>query len=199
MGTAARANDVYQPRNPRASDYFKCTEAHFEELERLWDDRYERRCGFWRPYVMEVIYRYLDCGDLRCGFARVKCNDCNHQYLLPFSCKRRQFFPSRHQKRVIEYGQWLLTNVLKDVPHRQWVFSIPKRLRIYFLFDRKLLSKLSICAWKVIKSYLKSAVPDDSAFPGASIAIQTYGDFLVHYPRLFLPGTYDLYPCRRID
>jgi ribosomal protein S27E len=23
------------------------------------------------------------------GFARVKCNDCNHEYLVPFSCKRR--------------------------------------------------------------------------------------------------------------
>jgi hypothetical protein len=30
----------------------------------------------------------------------------------------------------------------KDVPHRHWVFSIPKRLRIYFLYDRKLLAKL---------------------------------------------------------
>ncbi|WP_320043059.1 hypothetical protein [uncultured Desulfobacter sp.] len=31
----------------------------------------------------------------------------------------------------MEYEEWLLTNVLKDVSHRQWVFSIPKRLRIY--------------------------------------------------------------------
>ena len=77
METAARANDVYQPRNPRASDYFKCTKAHFEELEMLWDDRYQRRYGFWRPYVMDVINRYFDCGDLHCGFARVKCYDCN--------------------------------------------------------------------------------------------------------------------------
>jgi len=29
----------------------------------------------------------------------------------------------------LEYGEWLLTPVLKDVPHRQRVFSIPKRLR----------------------------------------------------------------------
>ncbi len=72
METAAHANDVYQPRNPRASDYFKCTQAHFEQLEMLWDDRYQQRYGFWRPYVMDVINRYLDCGDLHCGFARVK-------------------------------------------------------------------------------------------------------------------------------
>ena len=38
------------------------------------------------------------------------------------------FCPSCHQKRVVEYGEWLLSNVLKNVPHRQWVFSIPKRL-----------------------------------------------------------------------
>ncbi len=74
--------------------------------------------------------------------------------------------------------------MLKDVPHRQWVFSIPKRLRIYFLFDRKLLAKLSICAWNVIKAYLKSSAPDDSAVPGTGIAVQTYGDFLNFNPHL---------------
>jgi hypothetical protein len=43
---------------------------------------------------------------------------------------------------VVEFGEWLCAEVLKYVPHRQWVFSIPKRLRIYFMFDRKLLTKL---------------------------------------------------------
>jgi len=88
---------------------------HFEELEQVWDDMYKARYGYWRTYVMTVIYKYLDCGDLHFGFARVKCEDCGHEYLLAFSCKRRQFCPSCHQKRVVEYGEWLLTNVLKDV------------------------------------------------------------------------------------
>jgi len=105
------------------------------------------------------------------GFARVCCENCGQEYLQVFSCKRRQFCPSCHQKRVIEYREWLLTNVLKDVPHQQWVFSTPKRLRIYFFFDRKLLAKLSICAWKVIKAYLRSTVSDYNAVPGASIAV----------------------------
>ena len=176
--------DVYQPRNPKASAYYKCVENHFEELERAWDDMYKSRYGFWRTYVMTVIYKYLDCGDLHMGFARVRCENCGHEYLLAFSCKRRQFCPSCHQKRVIEYGEWLLTEVLKDVPHRQWVFSISKRLRIYFLYDRKLLAKLSICAWKVMNAYLKSVVSDETAVPGASIAVQTYGDFLNFNPHL---------------
>ena len=139
--------DVYQPRNPKASAYYRCVEDHFEQLEAVWDERYQRRFGFWRPYVTDVIQRYLDCGDLHFGFARVKCEDCGHEYLLAYSCKRRHFCPSCHQKRVVEFGEWLCTEVLKYVPHRQWVFSIPKRLRIYFMYDRKLLTKLSRCAW----------------------------------------------------
>jgi transcriptional regulator with GAF, ATPase, and Fis domain len=38
--------------------------------------------------------------------------------LLAYSCKRRHFCPSCHQKRVVEFGQWLCSQVLKLVPHR---------------------------------------------------------------------------------
>jgi len=93
--------------------------------------------------VTDAIYRYLECSDLHFGFARVRCDQCGHEYLLAHSCKRRHFCPSCHQKRVVQYGEWLLSNVLKHIPHRQWVSSIPKRLRIYFLFDHKLLANLS--------------------------------------------------------
>lgn len=68
--SAAYNLDVYQPRNPKASAYYK---NHFQELERAWDDMYASRYGFWRTYVMTVIYKYLDCGDLHMRFARVRC------------------------------------------------------------------------------------------------------------------------------
>ena len=54
----------------------------FDPLERAWDDMYASRYGFWRTYVMTVIYRYLDCGDLHMGFTRVRCEECGHEYLL---------------------------------------------------------------------------------------------------------------------
>ncbi len=47
-----------------------------------------------------------------------------------------------------------------------------------FLFDRKLLAKLSVRAWNVIKRYLQSSVDDKNPVPGANIAVQTYGNFL---------------------
>jgi len=75
-----------------------------ETFPQIYDDHFTRRYGFWRPYLENVIYRYLDCGDMHNGFARVKCKECGHGYLLASSCKRRYFCPSCHQKRVVEFG-----------------------------------------------------------------------------------------------
>ena len=57
------------------------------------------------------------------------------------------FCPSCHQKRVVEFGEWLCEQVIKAVPHRHFIFSVPKILRRYFLYDRSLLSELSHCGW----------------------------------------------------
>ena len=115
--------DVYQPRHPKASAYYRCVEDHFEQLETVWlparraykslqlgeDERYQRRFGFWRPYVTDVIRRYLNCGDLHFGFARVKCEDCGHEFLLAFSCKRRHFCPSLAQTWLPDQLPWIVS------------------------------------------------------------------------------------------
>jgi hypothetical protein len=44
------------------------------------------------------------------------------------------------------------------------------------MFDRRLLTKLSRCAWKVLSLYLTQAVPYDDAKSGAVIAVQSFGD-----------------------
>jgi len=67
--------------------------------------------------------------------------------------------------------------VLKNVPQRQWVFSIFKRLQIYFMFDRLLLAKLSRFAWKVLNLYLTQAIPYDDAKAGEAVAVRSFGDF----------------------
>jgi hypothetical protein len=57
------------------------------------------------------------------------------------------------------------------------------------MFDRKLLAKLSRCAWKVLGTYLKQAVSFDDAVPGAAIAVHTFGDFQQFNPHLHLIAT----------
>jgi len=83
---------------------------------------------------------------------------------------------------VIEFGEWLCTGVLKKVPHRHFVFSIPKMLRRYFLYDRKLLTKLSRCGWETLKEFYQFVIDEDDAVPGAAVAIQSFGDFLGFNP-----------------
>lgn len=180
---------VYEQRNPKQSHFYKCVEDHFESLENIWDDCYQKLYGYFRPHVMKVIYKYLDCGDIHNGFARVKCCDCKHEYLVAFSCKGRHFCPSCHQRRVIEFGEYLSTEILEEVRHRQWVFSLPKRLRVYFMYDRKLLSKLSRCANDVLTDYLKETVSFRKATPGIVCAVQTFGDFLNFNPHLHIVAT----------
>jgi hypothetical protein len=177
-------SSIYRPRKPQESQYYQCIEDHFERFEQVYDDRFAKQYGFFRSYVKMVIYRYLDCGILHNGFARVRCKDCGHEYLLAFSCKRRHFCPSCHQKRVVEFGEWLCEEILKDAPHRHFVFSIPKILRRYFLYDRKLLSDLSRCAWETLKEFFQEAVAEEDAVPGAVIAIHSFGDFLGWHPHL---------------
>ena len=126
---------VYHSLTPQESQYYQCVEDNFENLEQVYDDQFAKKYGYFRPYIKQVIYRYLDCGILHNGFARVKCEECGHEFLLAFSCKRRHFCPSCHRKRVVEFGEWLCEEVLKDVPHRHFVFSIPKILRRYFLYS----------------------------------------------------------------
>ena len=122
---------VYHQLNPQSSPYYRCVEDHFEMFEMVYEDWYERQYGFFRPYVNRVIYRYLDSGILKNGFARVRCGDRGHKYLLAFSCKHRHFCPSCHLKRVVEFGTWLGRKVIKAVPHQHAVLSIPKNLRRY--------------------------------------------------------------------
>jgi hypothetical protein len=81
---------VYHPRNPQSLDYYRCVEDYFESFVRIYDDHFSRQYGFWRPYMEQVIHRYLECGDLLNGFACVKCKDHGHEYLLALSCKSRR-------------------------------------------------------------------------------------------------------------
>ncbi|NIS78955.1 MAG: hypothetical protein GTO14_01745 [Anaerolineales bacterium] len=116
-----------------------------------------------------MIYRYRECGDLHNGFARVRCKKCGHEYLLAFSCRRRHFCPSCHQKRVVEFSEWLCERVLNGVPHRHFLFSIPTILRRYFLSNGKLISELTRCAWQSLKVFFQETVPEQHGVSGAAV------------------------------
>ena len=72
----------------------------YDEVRGQWEERFERRYGFWRGFVDEQVQRYLDCGLYENGFARVRCPDCRAEYLLAFSCKTRELCPSCAARRA---------------------------------------------------------------------------------------------------
>ena len=159
-------------------------QAHFAGFEASYATRYQDQYGFYRPVIGRVVEKFLACGNPTKGFARVRCDTCRHEYLLAFLCKGRYFCPSCHQKRVLRFGAWVADEVSTPVPHRQYVFTVPKMLRAYFRRDRRLLEKLSQCAADALKMLFRAASKDPSAVPGIIIVIQTYGDLVNFHPHL---------------
>ena len=43
---------------------------------------------------------------------------------------------------MLAYGEWLENNVLAPVPHRKYVFSLPKLTRPFFRYRRRYLDEL---------------------------------------------------------
>ena len=88
---APAARGVYTPRRPQASPLFRLVSDHLQRLQTIYDERFAREYGPWRPVVGQVTNKFLACGVLDHGFARIRCDDCAHEYLLAFSCKCCEF------------------------------------------------------------------------------------------------------------
>ena len=131
--TQAEPPPIYRPRQPRATPLYQLFEAHYEEVKALWEQRFEKTYGYWQGFIDTVVARYLDCGTPEAGFARLRCEDCQDELLLSFACRQRGICPSCDAKRAAAFGAFLHGEVLEDVPHVMWVFTIPKMLRVYFL------------------------------------------------------------------
>ena len=104
----------------------------------------------------------------------------SEEFFVAFSCRQRGCCPSCGQKRAILLAYRLNGEVLANVPHRQWVFTIPKRLRVYFRYDRSLLGKLCRAAYDTVCDVFKLEIESDCGVPSMIGAVQTFGD-LVHW------------------
>ena len=90
-------------------------------------------------FVVKEFRKFLRCGMLAHGFARVRCGDCAFERLVPFLCKGRAICQSCGGRRMCERAAHLRDHVLPaDVPVRQWVHSVPHRLRYRLAYDHRL-------------------------------------------------------------
>ncbi|HEX5043670.1 MAG TPA: transposase, partial [Candidatus Polarisedimenticolaceae bacterium] len=89
-------------------------------------------------FVEREFRRFLECGVLAHGFLRVRCDACRSERLVPFSCKGRGFCSSCGGRRMADTAAHLVDRVLPEAPVRQWVLSLPFRLRYRMAYDARL-------------------------------------------------------------
>ena len=179
-----RPASAYRPRRPRDSPLWRLLDRHYDEFEGVYDERYQKRYGFWRPVIQRTVRKFLACGDLREGFARVRCPKCRYEFFVAFSCRRRCLCPSCHQKRALLIADRIARDVCEPVPHRQFVLTIPKRLRIFFRFDRRLLGELSRLAWETVLEVSRAALDHPDLVPGMVATIHTFGELIHWHPHI---------------
>ncbi|MGH8252059.1 MAG: transposase [Steroidobacteraceae bacterium] len=139
-------------------------------------------------HIERELRGYLECGLLACGFARVRCGDCGHDFLVAFSCKGRGLCPSCTTRRMAETAAHLVEHVFPQVPIRQWVVTFPKRLRYFLHRDPVLLGRVRRCVLRTIETAVRRACLDAprAAHCGGVAFVQRSGSALNAHTHLHL-------------
>lgn len=189
---ASRANARnYQRHRPEQTLLYRIVEAHYPAFV-------EQMACEGRPlpyYVQREFDEFLRCGRLEHGFLRVRCDDCQAERLVAFSCKRRGFCPSCGTRRMAEAAALLVDEVFPAQPVRQWVLSFPYPLRFLFASRPEQMSRVLGIVYRVIATHLirKAGFTRTHAHTGAVTLIQRFGSALnlnLHFHMLFLDGVY---------
>jgi len=167
-----------------------------EQLETFLE-RAQRRDQAPPRFVEQELRAFLRCGVLSHGFLRLHCDDCGHDRLVAFSCKRRGFCPSCGGRRMADTAAQLVDRVLPEVAIRQWVLTLPYPLRYRCAYDARLTSA-------VLRSFIQALFAElrrrsrrtwglRAEQCGAVTFIQRFGSALnlnVHFHTLALDGAY---------
>ena len=185
---------VYEPRSPVGTVLHRVVRTH---LERFLAETAAASDGAGVPRFIEREFRdFLGCGVLARGFARVRCDACRFERLVPFSCKTRAVCPSCGGRRMAEQAAHLVDAVLPSVPVRQWVLTVPHRLRYRLAFDHALCRAVlgvfirAVLGWYRRRSR-RAGVPDGQS--GTVTVVQRFGSGLelnVHFHALGLDGVF---------
>ena len=174
----AAPSTSYEPRCPAQTALNQIVHDHFETFRA---QAASLRDGEGLPRFVEQEFRdFLQCGSLAGGFARFRCDDCGLDRLVPFSCKGR-LCPSCGGRRMAERSAHLLDHVFPDVPVRQWVLSLPYRLRYQLAWDHELCRAVVGVFVRAVLGFLRARARLDGVTDGrggAVAVIQRFGGSL---------------------
>ena len=106
----AQPTRAYNPRHPERTLLYRTVAEHFETWLDLasagqFDGQGDHHTP--APYVEKALRKYLECGIFAHCFARARCDDCGHDYLVAFSCKGRSVCPSCNTRRMAQAAMHL--------------------------------------------------------------------------------------------
>lgn len=172
---------VYNRRIPESSNLYRIFYQYYDQYEIQYPILYEKEYGYFRKAISKAVCKYLDCGILVNGMARVRCPKCFQNFFIAFSCKAINICPSCSQKRTLLLSDWILNNVLENLPNRQWVFTLPKNIKKTVLQGPQT-AQMARCASDTIMELYRAL--HQEAKPAIVLSIQTFGDLLLWH-RLF--------------
>ena len=181
----------YQRRKPEESQLYQIIEDNYQHLS----DHLSQQNKYLPSYVNNEFESYLQCGQLENGFIRVQCQDCHHEKLVAFSCKKRGFCPSCGASRMAQTAALLTEHILPHQPIRQYVLSLPFPLRFLLAAKPELITLMLNCiVHNIEKAIIKKAgLTQKTAQTGSITLIQRFGSALnlnIHFHMLFLDGVY---------
>jgi hypothetical protein len=133
-GAAGRTLSGYRRRTPERTVLHELVAQHAQTMLAELRDADPDGGGMPR-YVERELAAYLRCGVLAHGFCRVRCPTCRDEIVVAFSCKSRGICPSCTARRMADTAAHLVSRVLPCAPYRQWVFTVPKPLRLVLARD----------------------------------------------------------------
>jgi hypothetical protein len=106
-GNACSDHVEYRRHQPEQTLLYQLVERHYDEFQSLLAAQ-----GSPLPlYVQNEFDAFLKCGLLEYGFLRVQCEDCHHERLVAFSCKKRGFCPSGGARRMTDNAALLVDEI----------------------------------------------------------------------------------------
>ena len=195
-GAASRPlPDGYQRRTPERTVLYELVSVHREPMLRHMREVDPKGYGLPR-HVDRELEAFLRCGILAHGFTRVRCDTCDDELLVAFSCKHRGLCPSCTARRMADTAAHLVDRVLPAAGYRQWVFTVPKSLRLRLARDpawASWVNRLIVRAIAVWQRREARGLGFRNVQTGAITFVQRFGGLLnlnVHYHLVVPDGVF---------
>ncbi len=112
----------YRQPHPERTVFYRVFFHCFDKFLLEYENRFEREYGYFRPIIKDVVEKYLDCGNPKCGFARIRCGDCGEERPPPSQLVQQELLMAAEER-----GEYFWKH--------PWLLFVDLRGRVYPIAD----------------------------------------------------------------